>query len=113
MRRCEVYEAMSRERIILFPTLILKLDRLSESDLIARWRGTVDLTMDYCPGEPPGLDVQSVLDVHGIGNRQNDSCQRTVSSGTCPAALAKAGPGLNNLKLRKWASCNDVQTNEN
>lgn len=54
MRRSEVYEAMSRERIILFPTFILKLDRLPESDLIARWRGTVDLTMDYCPENRPG-----------------------------------------------------------
>ena len=103
MRRSEVYEAMSRERIILFPTLILKLNRLPESDLIARWRGTVDLTMDYCPENRPGwmskvFWTPTALEVgRGIIAKERAHRERVR------LRLQKLAR-LNNLKLRKWAS---------
>ena len=54
MARAEVWEAMIRERIILFQALIRKLDRQPENNPAARWRATVGLTTDYCPENRPG-----------------------------------------------------------
>lgn len=54
MTRSEIYEAMGKERIIMFDQLLAKLEQLTDDELNARWRGTVDLTFDYCPENRPG-----------------------------------------------------------
>ena len=46
MTRPEIYEAMGKERIIMFDQLQARLEQLTEDELIARWRGTVDLAFD-------------------------------------------------------------------
>ena len=49
MTRPEIYEAMGKERIIMFDQLQARLEQLTDDELIARWRGTVDLAFDYSP----------------------------------------------------------------
>ena len=69
MARAEVWEAMIRERIILFQALIRKLDRQPENNPAARWRATVGLTTDYCPENRPGRmsEVHSTAAVFNLG----------------------------------------------
>lgn len=69
MARAEVWEAMIRERIILFQALIRKLDRQPENNPAARWRATVGLTTDYCPENRPGRmsEVHSTAAVFSLG----------------------------------------------
>ena len=53
MTRSEIYEAMGKERIIMFDQLQARLEQLTDDELIARWRGTVDLAFDYSPENRP------------------------------------------------------------
>lgn len=53
MTRPEIYEAMGKERIIMFDQLQARLEQLTDDELIARWRGTVDLAFDYSPENRP------------------------------------------------------------
>lgn len=53
MTRSEIYEAMERERIIMFAQFQTRLEQLPDDELIARWRGTVDLAFDYSPENRP------------------------------------------------------------
>ena len=79
MTRSEIYEAMGKERIIMFAQLLAKLEQLTDDELNARWRGTVDLAFDYSPENRPEWMSQVFWTPTAL-----DYSQRTIASETSP-----------------------------